>query len=98
MSVSEEEAINITVEFLEDFSLGATQNGKLVKVTDFVMLDETVSIQLLSHTREKPLDLIPYYYVTVYLDKVHPGNVNNIGVGIWADTGAVSGYKTISAG
>ena len=86
MSDLDEEAINITVKFLEDFLWDAAQNGELVKVTDFVMLDEMVSLQLLPHTREKPLDLIPYCYLTVYFDKVYPGNIHSIGVGIWADT------------
>jgi len=96
VNFSEEEAITIAVEFLEDFSWDTTQNGELVKVTDFIILEEPVSVELLPHIREKSLDLIPYYYVTVYLEKVYPGNVNSIGVGIWGDTGAVSGYKTIS--
>ena len=52
MSDSEEEAINIAVEFLEDFSWDATPNGELVKVTDFVILEELVSLQLLPHTRK----------------------------------------------
>jgi len=59
VNFSEEESINIPVEFLEDFPWDATQNGELVKVADFVILEEPVSVQLLPYTREKPLDLIP---------------------------------------
>ena len=61
------------------------------------ILEEPVSAHLWPHIREEPLELIPYWYVVLQLDNVYPGNVNSIGVGIWADTGEVSGYKTISA-
>ena len=27
--------------------------------------------------------------ITVYLDKTYPGNINSIGLAIWADTGEV---------
>ena len=35
VNFSEEEAITIAVEFFDDFSWDAAQNGELVKVTDF---------------------------------------------------------------
>jgi DNA-binding transcriptional ArsR family regulator len=98
IDVSEEEAINIALEHVEGFSWNATQNGEWVKVTDFVILEEPVSVRLLPHSREKHLELIPYYYVILYLDKVYLGNINRIGVGIWADTGQVRDCQTLSAG
>jgi DNA-binding transcriptional ArsR family regulator len=98
INVSEEEAINMALEHVEGFSWNATQNGEWVQVTDFVILEEPVLVRLLPHSREKPLELIPYYYVTLYLDKVYPGNINGIGVGIWADTGQVRDCQTLSTG
>jgi DNA-binding transcriptional ArsR family regulator len=98
IDVSEEEAINIALEHVEGFSWNATQNGEWVQVTDFVILEEPVSVRLLPHSREKHLELIPYYYVILYLDKVYLGNINRIGVGIWADTGQVRDCQTLSAG
>ena len=97
INVSKEEAINIASEYLEGFSWNTTQNGEWVEVTDFVILGEPRSVSLLPHSREEPLELIPYWYVAVYLNKVYPGNVNRIGVGIWADTGQVRDYQTLSA-
>jgi hypothetical protein len=92
VNVSEEEAIEIAMSHAQDYSW--TVDG--VEVTDFVILEEPVSTNLWPHIREEPLDLIPYWYVVLQLDNVYPGNVNSIGVGIWADT-EVSAYKTISA-
>ncbi len=93
VNVSEEEAIEIAISHAQDYSW--TVDG--IEVTDFVILEEPVSTNLWPHIREEPLDLIPYWYVVLQLDNVYPGNVNSIGVGIWADTGEVSAYKTISA-
>ena len=92
VNVSEEEAIEIAMSHAQDYSW--TVDG--VEVTDFVILEEPVSAHLWPHIREEPLEFIPYWYVVLQLDNVYPGNVNSIGVGIWADTGEVSGYKTIS--
>ncbi|MCW4016496.1 MAG: winged helix-turn-helix domain-containing protein [Candidatus Bathyarchaeota archaeon] len=92
VNISEEEAIQIAMSNAPDYSW--TAEG--VEITDFVILEEPVSADLWPHIRDEPLELIPYWYIVLQLDKVYPGNVNSIGVGIWADTGAVSGYSTIS--
>jgi DNA-binding transcriptional ArsR family regulator len=94
INVSKEEAINIAMEGITDFSW--TVGG--VEVTDFIILEESVSADLWPHMRNEPAALIPYWYVTFKLDKIYPGNINSIGVGIWADTGEISAYTTISAG
>ena len=94
VNISEQEAIQIAISHAQDYSW--TVDG--VTVTDFVVIPEPVSVDLFPHIREEPLDLIPYWYVVLSLDKVYPGNVNSIGVGLWADTGAVSGYRTITTG
>lgn len=93
INVSEEEAINIAMSGAKDFSW--TVSG--VKITDFTILEEPVSAELWPHMREEPVALIPYWYVTLQLDKIYPGNIDRIGVGIWADTGEISAYTTISA-
>ncbi len=88
-----EEFINIAISGAKDFSW--TAGG--VKVSDFTIL-EVVSVELWPHMRDEPVALIPYWYVTLQLDKIYPGNIDRIGVGIWADTGEISAYTTISAG
>ena len=94
VNISEEEAINIAINGAKDFSW--TVGG--VEIKDFIILEETVSVELWPHMRDKPAALIPYWYVTFKLDKTYPGNINSLGIGIWADTGEISAFTTISAG
>jgi DNA-binding transcriptional ArsR family regulator len=93
LNVSEEEAIAIAKEHAK--SISWTADGELVN--DFVVLQEPIETRLWPHPRE-PLELVPYWYVTLHLDKVYPNNVESIGIGLWADTGVVSGVQTINAG
>jgi DNA-binding transcriptional ArsR family regulator len=92
VNVSKEEAINIATNYAKNFSW----NVDGVEVTDFNILEDPVSADLVPHVREEPLVLIPYWYVTLYLDKVYPGNVNRIAVGLWADTAEVNYCKALS--
>ncbi|UCC58443.1 MAG: winged helix-turn-helix transcriptional regulator [Candidatus Bathyarchaeum sp.] len=86
ISISDEKAINIAMDYAKDFSWEV--EGE--KVTQFTILEKPVTVSLLPHIREEPLALIPYYYVTLQLDKVYPGDINCIEVGLWADTGEVA--------
>ncbi len=94
VNVSEQEAIQIALEHAKEYSWTVDN----IEITDFEVLEQPVSVNLWPHIRDEPLDLIPYWYVVFKLDKVYPGNVNSIGIGIWADTGKVSGYKTSNIG
>jgi hypothetical protein len=67
-----------------------------VVVSDFTVLEEPVSAVFHPTQREEYLVLIPYWEVTLSLDKVYPGGVNRIGVGVWADTGEVRRVRTLS--
>ena len=89
VNFSEEEAINVALEHLEDFSWEATQDGELVEVTDFEIIEETVTADLITTRNKEPLTLYPSWVITVYLDKIYPGNINRIVLAIWADTGEV---------
>ena len=94
LNVSEQQAIEIALNYAKDYSWSV--DG--VEITGFTVIEQPVSVNLWPHIRDEPLDLIPYWYVVFKLDKVYPGNVNSIGVGLWADTGAVSGYQTANIG
>jgi len=94
VNVSEDEAIALAKDFAKSISWTADSG---IEVKEFVILDEPIDVVLCPHPR-KSLELVPYWYVTLHLDKVYPGNVDCIGVGIWADTGEVSGYKTMRLG
>ncbi len=93
VSVSRDEAIDIAREYVKSYRW--TVDGTVV--SEFNVLYEPVSCVLLPHTREEnSLALIPYWYVTLYLDKVYPGDVDRIAVGLWADTGQVAHVRTLS--
>jgi len=91
LNVSEEEAKALAMEYAK--SISWTVNN--VEVKDFTILQEPCEILFAPHPRES-LALIPYWYVTLYLDKVYPGNVNCIAVGLWADTAEVNYCKALS--
>jgi hypothetical protein len=86
------EAIAIARHYLRGFTW--TADG--VTVSEFNVLQEPVLVVFHPIPREEPLALIPYWYITLYLDKVYPGNVNSIAVGVWADNGEVAQVKTLS--
>ena len=88
VSTSRDEAINIARNYLETYSWTASDG---TVVNDFNVQDEPVRCVLLPHVRgENSLALIPYWYVTLHLDKEYPDKVDAIAVGLWADTGKVA--------
>jgi predicted transcriptional regulator len=90
--ISSEEAIEIARNSVRDFTW--TADGGVV-VSDFNVLETPVSVVFHPTSREEALALVPYWQVTLFLDKVYPGGVNRIVVGIWADTGEVRRIRTI---
>jgi DNA-binding transcriptional ArsR family regulator len=92
VNISEEEAINIAVEYAKDYSW--TVNGEVIN--NFTLVEESASADLWPHSREEPLVLIPYWYVEIYLDRVYPDRVDRLAVGLWADTGEVSICQALS--
>lgn len=92
VNVSKEEAINIAMEYAKDCSW--TVNGEIIN--NFTLVTDSASAELWPHPREEPLALIPYWYVTIPLDRVYPERVNRIAVGLWADTGEVSICQPLS--
>ena len=92
VNVSKEEAIQIARNAAEDFEWNASG----VQVSDFEILNEPVSVLFFPHPRTDPLTLIPYWYVTLYLDRIYAGGVNSIAVGIYADTGEIANIQALS--
>ena len=92
VSVSKEQAIQIARNAAEDFEWNASG----VQVSNFNVLSEPVSALFFPHSRTEPLILVPYWYITLYLDREYPGGVNSIAVGIWADTGEVANIQALS--
>jgi DNA-binding transcriptional ArsR family regulator len=85
VTVSQEEAVQMARDAVQDFTWEA--DGTVV--SDFNVLQEPITVIFHPTTRGENLALIPYWQITLYLDKVYPGGFNRIAVGIWADTGEV---------
>ena len=92
VNISKEEAINIAIDSAKDCTW--TVNGETIN--NFTLVEESASAELWPHSREEPLALIPYWYVTIPLDRVYPERVDRIAVGLWADTGEVSICQPLS--
>ncbi len=92
ISVSKEQAIQIARNAAKDFEWNASG----VQVSNFNVLSEPVSALFFPHSRTEPLILVPYWYITLYLDREYPGGVNSIAVGVWADTGEVANIQALS--
>jgi len=92
VNISQAQAIQIARNAVQTF----TWNASGVQVSNFTVLQEPVSAVFFPRPRSG-LSLFPYWYITLYLDKVYPGGVNSIGVGVWADTGAVANIQTLSS-
>lgn len=93
MNISEQEAVQIAGNAAQNFEW--TADG--VTVSDFTINTEAVSAVFYPHPRNIPLKLVPYWYITLYLDKIYPGGVNGISVGVWADTGEVANIQPLSS-
>ncbi|MCW4054369.1 MAG: winged helix-turn-helix domain-containing protein [Candidatus Bathyarchaeota archaeon] len=89
---SEDYAIEIARNAMEDF----TWTAEGIVVSDFKVLEQPVSAIFHPTLREEGVALIPYWEVTLYLDKVYPGGINRIAVGIWADTAQIRRIRTAS--
>jgi hypothetical protein len=92
VNVSGEQATQIARNAAKTFEW--TVDG--VTVSNFTVLAEPVSAAFFPHPRTDLLTLVPYWYVTLYLDKEYPGGVNSISVGVWADTGEVANIQPLS--
>ena len=92
LNVQAEEATTIALEYAKGFSW--TVNG--TEISDFVILDQSIKAEMWPHTREEPLALIPFWFVTIPLDGVYPGGIDRLGIGVWGDTGEISGGRAMS--
>jgi len=92
VNISKEEAIAIAIETARNCTW--TVNGETI--SNFTLVEESATAELWPHSREDPLALIPYWYVSIPLDRIYPERVDRIAVGLWADTGEVSICQQLS--
>ena len=93
VNIYRDEAIQIARNAAQNFEWNASG----VQVSNFNILSEPVSALFFPHPRTEPLTLVPYWYITLYLDREYPGGVSSITVGVWADTGEVANIEALSS-
>jgi len=104
LNVSEEEAIEIAMNAAENYSWNLSMGGDNppVTVTEFNVVgvsETTLDIGNYPTKNESrdgdPLTLYPGWHVKLYFDKLYPGQVYGLNIGIWADTGEVNDIRTL---
>ncbi len=93
VNVSRNQAIQIARNAAQNFQW----NADGATVSNFNVLAEPVSAVFFPHPRTESLTLVPYWFVTLYLDKEYPGRVNSIIIGVWADNGEVANIQALSS-
>jgi hypothetical protein len=94
LATSEEQAIKTAQNYVKTL----TWNIEGKTVTGFATIDPPVSVQLVPHTRGNSVALIPYWFIEMRLTHTYSGGYNEVGVGIYADTGDVSDANLLSSG
>lgn len=104
LNVSEEEAIEIAMNAAENYSWNVSMGGDKpqITVTEFTIVgvsETTLQIGNYPTKNESrsgdPLTLYPGWRVKLYFDKLYPGQVYGLDIGIWADTGEVNDIRTL---
>jgi DNA-binding transcriptional ArsR family regulator len=92
LAVSSDKAIQIARNAVKGFKW----NADGTEVSSFNVLSSPVYAIFHPMPRDSPLALVPYWQITLCLDKVYPGGYNRIAVGVWADTGEVASIQPTS--
>jgi len=85
VKVSKEEAINIAMEALTNYSYRMSEDWV---VTD-LKADEANAVAVLQTQTKESTVLYPIWSVILPLDEVYPGSVSELLVEVWAGTGEV---------
>jgi hypothetical protein len=88
--------INGTITYTQQSWTVGLDSSNSTEIKDFKVLNSPVQAQLGMNIRGDYA--YPYWRVDLYLDKVYPGEVSSIAVGIWADTGDVIYCQELSYG
>ncbi len=93
VNISEEQAINIAMNHIENYSY--TMPGEF-EISGFNVTEDRTVAELTTSPRE--FTLYPFWTVMLYLNQTYPGSVYGLLVGIWADSGEVSFCTNQAAG
>jgi hypothetical protein len=98
LNISEDEAVDIAMKATENYSWNVSMGDDKtpVTVTEFniVGISETTAMIGNYPTKNEsrdgdPFTLYPGWQIKLYFDKLYPGKVYGLDIGIWADTGEV---------
>ena len=92
VATSQEQAESIAENYVKTMSW----NIQGQQVSGFTVITPPISVQDLPHPRGNSVALIPYWYVELSLTQTYAGGLNEVGIGIWADTGQVSDANILS--
>jgi hypothetical protein len=103
VNISEEQAIEIAMNRAKTYSWRVNMGGdNWIEVTEFNIIGVSQTTLDIGNYISKeearggdPLTLYPGWRVHLYFDKLYPGNVYGLNVGIWADTGEVHDIRTM---
>ncbi|MCL2643557.1 MAG: hypothetical protein FWD52_08650 [Candidatus Bathyarchaeota archaeon] len=96
INISQEQAINIAVENLKNYSYEMA-DGSIVK--DF----DVSSYGWIAELSTAPFDYVtyelrPYWDIRIFFDEIYPGNVFAVSALIWANTGEIISYGNMATG
>ncbi len=92
IAISQSQALDLAKNYVKTMSW--TIEGK--SVSGFKVVDPAYPLQLVPHTRGNSVALIPYWYVEMKLDRIYAGGINEVAIGIYADTGQVADVQMLS--
>jgi DNA-binding transcriptional ArsR family regulator len=91
ISVTQEQAIKKAEDYVKTLSW----NIEGQQVSNFKTVSLPTSVEMVPHTRGSSVDLYPYWYVVLSFDQIYAGGINEVGIGIYADTGQVADVQML---
>ena len=93
LAITQDKAVQIAKNYVKTLTWNI--DGK--QVSGFNTLDQPVSVQFVPHPRGNSVALVPYWYVVLRLDQIYAGGINEVTVGLYADTGEVVDVQMLSS-
>lgn len=93
LSVSQDEAITLAKDYVKTLTFQI--NGQ--SVSGFTTIDPP-KVSFAPHPRDNSVALIPYWYVEMDLTQTYDGGINQLSVGIWADTSQIADRQLLIDG
>jgi hypothetical protein len=84
IKITYDNAVHIATKQVQNYSWTIETNNSIFEVKNFTIVGTEAVLRI--KTKE-PFTLYPYWDVNFILDKTYPGDIVNIAVRLWADTG-----------